>query len=174
MFGRAKVLLTIAACVLALPVAAEAPAPTTAFDGQYVGTATLTGGGMAGATSGPMMCGTITSVYMTITGAQVFFHEIFFNGGRRTYRGGIDAAGLVSASHQSSSEFWTVSGIIDDKVFTGQRVIGYGHRCYFSIKMDKATGSTPLDGEYTGVSRESSKTASTSSAEFRRTPLQLL
>ena len=48
MFGRAKVLLTIAACVLALPVAAEAPAPTTAFDGQYVGTATLTGGGMGG------------------------------------------------------------------------------------------------------------------------------
>ena len=38
MFGRSKILLTIAACVLATQVAAQAPAPTTtAFDGKYVG-----------------------------------------------------------------------------------------------------------------------------------------
>jgi len=38
MFGRARVLLTIAASVLAMPVAAQTPAPTTAaFDGTYVG-----------------------------------------------------------------------------------------------------------------------------------------
>jgi hypothetical protein len=38
MFGRAKILLTIAAFALATPVAAQAPAPaTTAFDGKYVG-----------------------------------------------------------------------------------------------------------------------------------------
>jgi hypothetical protein len=35
MFGRAKVLLTIAAGALAMPVFAQAP--TTAFDGKYAG-----------------------------------------------------------------------------------------------------------------------------------------
>jgi hypothetical protein len=38
MFGRARILLTIAACILATPVTAQAPAPTTtAFDGNYAG-----------------------------------------------------------------------------------------------------------------------------------------
>jgi hypothetical protein len=38
LFGRTKVLLTIAACMLATPVAAQTPAPaTTAFDGTYAG-----------------------------------------------------------------------------------------------------------------------------------------
>jgi len=37
MFGRAALLLTIAASGLPMPAAAQAPAPTTAFDGKYVG-----------------------------------------------------------------------------------------------------------------------------------------
>ena len=37
MFGRAALLLMIAVSVLAMPAAAQAPAPTTAFDGKYVG-----------------------------------------------------------------------------------------------------------------------------------------
>jgi hypothetical protein len=38
MFDRARVFLTIAAFALALPAAAQAPAPTaTAFDGKYAG-----------------------------------------------------------------------------------------------------------------------------------------
>ena len=38
MFGRVRILLTIVACTLAAPVAAQAPAPTTTvFDGTYVG-----------------------------------------------------------------------------------------------------------------------------------------
>jgi hypothetical protein len=37
MFGRARTLLTIALCVLGTPVAAQALAPTTPFDGRYVG-----------------------------------------------------------------------------------------------------------------------------------------
>jgi hypothetical protein len=38
MLDRTIVLGTIAACMLATPVAAQAPAPTTtAFDGTYVG-----------------------------------------------------------------------------------------------------------------------------------------
>jgi hypothetical protein len=38
MLGGARILVTIAACMAAIPVAAQAPAPTTtAFDGTYVG-----------------------------------------------------------------------------------------------------------------------------------------
>jgi hypothetical protein len=42
MFGRAKILLTIAACALAIPAAAQTPAPTTAFDGTYAGVSQTT------------------------------------------------------------------------------------------------------------------------------------
>jgi hypothetical protein len=38
MFGRARILLAIAACTLATPAVAQAPTPTTtAFDGTYIG-----------------------------------------------------------------------------------------------------------------------------------------
>ena len=37
MLGRSKVLLAIAASVIAMPAAAQAPGPATAFDGKYVG-----------------------------------------------------------------------------------------------------------------------------------------
>jgi hypothetical protein len=37
MFGRAALLLSIAASGLAMPAAAQAPPPTTPFDGKYVG-----------------------------------------------------------------------------------------------------------------------------------------
>jgi hypothetical protein len=37
MFGRGGTLLTIMASAIAMPVAAQAPAPTMAFDGKYAG-----------------------------------------------------------------------------------------------------------------------------------------
>ena len=37
MSGRLKTLLTIAGALLAMPVAAQIPGPTTAFDGKYAG-----------------------------------------------------------------------------------------------------------------------------------------
>lgn len=37
MFGRAKILLTIAAYALAMPAIAQAPASTRSFDGRYIG-----------------------------------------------------------------------------------------------------------------------------------------
>jgi hypothetical protein len=37
MFGRSRTFVTIAACALATSAAAQAPAPTTAFDGTYIG-----------------------------------------------------------------------------------------------------------------------------------------
>ena len=41
MFGRKGTVLTIAVCGFAMPVAAQAPAATTAFDGTYTGARTL-------------------------------------------------------------------------------------------------------------------------------------
>ena len=47
MFGRARILLTIAASAVALPAAAQAPAPaTTAVDGTYVGVSRILEGTM--------------------------------------------------------------------------------------------------------------------------------
>ena len=67
MFSRARALLTFVACALATPVAAQAPAPTTAFDGIYVGTATIT--------RDQGVCIAIPRVDMTIAGGQVIIHE---------------------------------------------------------------------------------------------------
>ena len=49
MLDRTIVLWTIAACMLATPVAAQAPAPTTTvFDGTYVGVSRTLEGNMSG------------------------------------------------------------------------------------------------------------------------------
>jgi hypothetical protein len=112
----------------------QGPAAPTAFDGKYVGTATITRG---------VSCSAITSVDMTITGGQVVIHEILSDGGAQTYRGSVNPAGEVSASRRSKAlstdvgqSTFTVSGAIHDKVFTGQRV--HGRRgCQHSIEMVK-------------------------------------
>jgi hypothetical protein len=139
MFARARILLMIAASVLATPLAAQAPAPTTsAFDGKYVGTATLTTPGRKGTSMG-LNCGTITSVDMTITGGQVVIRETMFNGGMPAYRGSVNAAGEVSASRPPNG---AVSGTVHDKVFTGQRLKG---RCSFSVQMQQAPAAAAFD-----------------------------
>jgi hypothetical protein len=152
MFRRFMV-LAIAACALATPAAAQTPTPaTTAFDGKYVGTATSTGGGR-----GPDICGTVTSVDMTITGGQVVIHEVMFNGRGSIYRGSVNAAGEISAFQYQEpySTYVMFFGAIREKVFAGQRVIG--HVCYYSVQMQMALApAMPFDGDYVGVSRESS------------------
>jgi hypothetical protein len=60
-----------------MPAASQAPSPaTTGFDGRYVGTATVTGGGHAGEN-----CFPILYADMTISGGQVVIHEIQYRGG---------------------------------------------------------------------------------------------
>jgi hypothetical protein len=133
MFGPARILLTIAACGLATPVAAQAPAPmATGFDGKYVGTATMTT--ESHSNSG---CALITSVEMTIAGGQVTVHEIHFTGGEMVLHGNVSAAGELSAS----SSRGTVSGTIHDKVFTGERLAaskGGRHHCYYKLEMARS------------------------------------
>ena len=149
MFGRQSVLLTIVACMSAIPAAAQAPA-TTAFDGTYVGTATNTGGGRA-----PHYCGSDhISAVMRITEGQVVIDEV---NNVRGYRSSVNAAGEISALRYQErlSEYIMISGAIRDKVFTGQRV--NGHVCYYSVQMQMIpTPTMPFDGDYIGVSRESS------------------
>jgi hypothetical protein len=139
---------------------AQEPAAPTAFDGKYVGTGTL----MHGAGG----CNSIRSVDMTITGGQVVIHEIHFDGAGPVYRGSVNAAGEVSASRQSKAiatdgqNFFIVSGIIKDKVFTGQRLRGTASRgCSYSFEMASTPLPTrPFDGDYRGVSGEVSDSGS--------------
>jgi hypothetical protein len=56
MLDRTIVLGTIAACMLATPVAAQAPATTTAFDGTYVGVSRTLEGSMSATSSTPRGC----------------------------------------------------------------------------------------------------------------------
>jgi hypothetical protein len=153
---------------LAMPAVAQAPSPATpAFDGKYVGTATLT--------RDQFDCSAITSMYMTISGGQVVIHEVHAVGWILTYQGSVNAAGEVSASHENKAmagrvRFLTVSGTIHDNVFTGPRR-DTGRWCDYDVLMRLAPGlalMTKFDGKYFGVSRESSKTASAQGAECPR------
>ena len=136
----ALVILT-ALAVAAATSSAQGLAAPTAFDGKYLGTATLTsephwGGG----------CEAVRSVDMTITGEQVVIHEVYYDGAGQTYRASVNAAGEVSASFQALARptnnipcTFTVSGTIHDKVYTGQRVRDPGREgCYYSVQMVKA------------------------------------
>jgi hypothetical protein len=108
---------------LAVPAAtssAQGPAVPRAFDGKYVGTATLTQEPRWGGD-----CVTVTSVDMMITGEQVVTHEVFSNGPGLTYRASVNGAGEVSASFQALERTtniipctFTISGTIHDNVYT--------------------------------------------------------
>jgi hypothetical protein len=115
-FLSALLILSVLA-VSAATSSAQEPAPATAFDGKYVGTAT------SPYAHDVAFCIVIRSIGMTITGGQVRIHELLPSGGG-TYRGSVNAAGEVSASGQSTRHFITVSGTIHDNVFTGQRLDG--------------------------------------------------
>jgi hypothetical protein len=109
MLDRRIVLWTIAACMLATPVAAQSLAPTArAFDGSYIGTATLT-------------------------------HEPRESSGcaLTTYPGNVNEAGEVSAllQRQGPVSVISVTGNIHENLFTGQRRLG--SFCSHNIQMTK-------------------------------------
>jgi len=129
--GFLSILVILSAA--AIPAAAQALASgTTAFDGKYIGKATLTGG------RGVLSCATLTSVDMAITGGQVVIHEPVSNGHTRNLYGNVNVTGEVSTTW-SPKKFPTVdslSGIIRDKAFTGLHRHGYW--CYWNIHMAPA------------------------------------
>jgi hypothetical protein len=140
-FRSALVILS----ALAMPVAAQAPAPaTTAFDGRYVGTATQSGGRAD--------CFVIVSVDMAITGGQVIVHENQLNGVSKIFQGSVNATGEVSTSSYRPTVD-SLSGTIRDKVFAGQH--SHGYWCYTASKMGAAAApKMPFDGWYSGISRD--------------------
>jgi hypothetical protein len=97
---------------------------------------------------------------MTITGGQVVVHEIHNVGWILTYQGSVNAAGEVSAWHENKGavqfRFLTVSGTIQNKVFTGHR-LDTGNWCDYDFQMRQAAAAGPtmsFDGWYSGVPRE--------------------
>ena len=128
-FQGALVMLS-ALAVQAATSSAQGPAPPTAFDGKYVGTATVTGGKY------PLTCVATSAMDMTITNGQVLIHAD--NAGqpaasKLTFQGSVNTAGEISASTAGGRR--TVTGAIHDKVFTGQRLIETS--CHYTIQMVK-------------------------------------
>ena len=122
---------------LAVPAAAQPPAPTrTAFDGKYVGTATV------GAGEDPVDCRTTTSMDMTIAGGQVLINADYARAPfiyghalapKLTFQGSVNAAGEASAS--GLGFVLMLTGTIRDKVFRGQH--RSGRQCNYTIEMVK-------------------------------------
>ena len=134
MLDRTIALGTIAACMLATPVAAHAPA--TVFDGKYVGMATVE------PAKDPADCLTTNPMDMTIAGGQVLIHAdgaMPWNNGltapKLTFQGSVDAAGEISVSASTPAGLRTLTGTIRDKVFSGRRLAA--QICHYTIHMVK-------------------------------------
>jgi hypothetical protein len=155
--GFSSALMMLGAAVI--PAAAQAPTPAKSdFDGQYVGTATLSGGATVDA------CATITSVDMAINDSQAVIHAIRFGEHPETFRGSVNAAAEVSVSRWTRAvrvptNVDTVLGTISGDGFTAQ--YRHGRYCYYNVQMQKAAlTTTAFDGNYRGVSREVSDNGS--------------
>ena len=142
MFGRTKILLTIAACMLATPGAAQAPAPTTtAFDGTYLGVSNTFEGDIDTGRTSARYCPQFSRP-PTLSIA---------NGIARTgpYEGSVDAQGVLVMR-----SFWShFDGRIDSQgTVRGRSTSG----CSYQFVWQKVPAPTmPIDGDYIGVSRES-------------------
>jgi hypothetical protein len=98
MLGGARILVTIAACMSATPVAAQTPVPTTAFDGTYVGVSRTFEGTMNDRSAGPRgpPSGCVPNGQpepLTIAGGVVRWTTQTVTGG--TAEGSVNAQGLL-------------------------------------------------------------------------------
>ena len=155
MFGRARALLLVGACALAMPAAAETATPTTtAFDGTYFGSRTFeaTGEGQTWHHG----CPTTTELRpLTIV-----------NGVARTLwagpvEGSVTPEGILVMRAPQGVRF---DGQIDNQGTVKGRMTGAF--CNYQLVWHKAPASTTaFDGKYTGVSRESAQNPSAPSAK---------
>jgi hypothetical protein len=141
LFGRTKILLTIAACMLATAGAAQAPAPTTtAFDGTYLGVSNTFEGDIDTGRTSARYCPQFSRP-PTLSIA---------NGIARTgpYEGSVDAQGVLVMR-----SFWShFDGRIDSQgTVRGRSTSG----CSYQFVWQKASPTMPFDGDYIGVSQES-------------------
>jgi hypothetical protein len=155
MLDRTIVLWTIVACMLAMPAAAQAPAPTTtAFDGTYIGVSRTSEGSMERAETRGCPQGEGAP---RLEGAS---RLTIVNGSARA-AWGAPAEGAVSP--QGVLVMRTSTGIrFDGQIDSKGTVTGrWSGTCSWQVVWQKLSASTTaFDGEYIGVSRELlSKTA---------------
>jgi hypothetical protein len=146
MFRRARILLTSAAWVLATPVAAQTPtSTTTAFDGTYFG-----------------MSRTFEEATVPSHEGRTWTHFCLPYGPPATLTivNGIARAGKSEGSVSPQGvlvmrDFWNhFDGRIDSQGIVRGRSTG---PCAYQLVWQKAAAPTlPFDGDYIGVSRESS------------------
>jgi len=146
MFGRARILLMIAVCALAPPAAAQAPAPTTtAFDGTYFGVSRTFEG-----TTVPAFEGRTWTHFCLPYGPPAPLTIV--NGIARAGKseGSVNPQGVLVMR-----DFWShFDGRIDSQGAVRGRSTG---TCSYQLVWQKVPAPTmPFDGDYVGVSRESS------------------
>jgi hypothetical protein len=142
MSDRTIVFWTIAACMSAIPAAAQSPTPTTtAFDGTYIGVSNAFEGGLAGEhwlrtcpQFGPPRMLTIVNGIARSGKAE----------------GSVGPQGILVMR-----DFWShFDGRIDSQGIVRARATG---SCNYQLVWQKVPPPTmPFDGDYVGVSRESS------------------
>jgi hypothetical protein len=125
-FTKALYALTATIAPAALS-SAQGPTGPNAFDGNYIGRASISGG-----IFGAGACIGMDSIDMTITGGQVVVHETYVTGLKLTLRGTVNSAGELSATRLPRGR---VFGTIHDMVFTGER--GSSNYCYYTVEMRK-------------------------------------
>jgi len=145
MFGRARILLTIAALTLTMPAAAQAPPPTTtAFDGTYLGMSRT----FEEATV-PSFEGRTWAHFCPPYGPPAPLTIV--NGAAQAGKleGSVGPQGLLVMR-----SFWDhFDGRIDSQGTVRGRSTG---PCAYQLVWQKAAAPTmPFDGDYIGVSRES-------------------
>ena len=147
MFGRARILLTIAGCVLATPVTAQAPAPstTTAFDGRYAGVSRT-----FEEDSTPFRPGATWTRYCPQPSPPAMLTIVNGTAKAGKLEGSVSPQGVLVMR-----DFWSrFDGQIDSQgTVRGRTTSG----CSYLLVWQKVPPPTmPFDGDYVGVSRESS------------------
>ena len=147
MFGWQRILLTITAGMLATAVAAQAPAPstTTAFDGRYAGVSRT-----FEEDSTPFRPGATWTRYCPQPGPPAMLTIVNGTAKAGKLEGSVSPQGVLVMR-----DFWSrFDGQIDSQgTVRGRTTSG----CSYLLVWQKVPPPTmPFDGDYVGVSRESS------------------
>jgi hypothetical protein len=130
MLDRTRVLVTIAACMSAIPVAAQAPAPTTtAFDGTYVGVSRTLQGKMEGRNAQGCSLNPQPGL-LTIAGGVARYPSAAWMPGSRpgggAWEGSVNGQGVLVMRGQSGNR---IDAQIDGRgTVTGRSTVGCSHQ----------------------------------------------
>ena len=132
MFGQARTLLSVAACALAMPAAAQAPAlTTTAFDGTYAGVSRETSSFMQGI-SAARWCATKGGAPAPLT----ITNGVIQSTGASGWEGSVDPQGREVMRNSRSSR---LDGQIDSQGTIRRQFTGWA--CVATFVWRKLSGS---------------------------------